>query len=116
MQASALDTQRQSESHLAAGPVSIVADDLTGACDSGVAFLSAGRSVRVVLDPARLDRIPREPETVLAVTTETRAATSAEAAQQVARALELLQNKSTAPILFKKIDSAARGNVAAETS
>jgi len=115
MQASALDAQRQSEPHLTAGPVSIVADDLTGACDSGVAFLSAGRSVRVVLDPTHLDGIPREPETILAVTTETRGVSSAEAAQQVARTLKLLRSESTAPLFFKKIDSAARGNVAAET-
>ena len=33
----------------------IVADDLTGACDSGVAFLASNRRVRIVLDASRVD-------------------------------------------------------------
>ena len=33
----------------------IIADDLTGACDSGVAFLTCGRPVRVLLDESSFD-------------------------------------------------------------
>jgi D-threonate/D-erythronate kinase len=120
MQHSPLETQQPEEHREAAGPVFILADDLTGACDSGVAFLAAGRSVRVVLDPvvldpASLDRTIPPKDSVLAITTESRTLAQHEAAEQVARTTLFLLSRANAPTLFKKIDSAARGHIGAET-
>ncbi len=116
MQSKALETQQLDRHRQAAGPVFILADDLTGACDSGAAFLAAGRTVRVVLDLASLDRILLQPNSVLAITTETRTATELEATNRIVHALKLLQTKATDPILFKKVDSAARGHLGSETT
>ncbi|HEX9201665.1 MAG TPA: four-carbon acid sugar kinase family protein [Acidobacteriaceae bacterium] len=99
----------------------IVADDLTGACDSGVAFLASGRSVRVVLDPTSFDTdIKGNAKAVgradvVAFTTETRNLTEQQASARVAdytTALTFAQHQS---LIFKKIDSAARGHFGAET-
>jgi uncharacterized protein YgbK (DUF1537 family) len=99
----------------------IVADDLTGACDSGVAFLASGRTVRVMLHgpgcnanvgfPASNDG---EPD-VISFTTETRNLTEKEASERVAEAMATLAGAQRPVIVFKKVDSAARGNLGAET-
>jgi uncharacterized protein YgbK (DUF1537 family) len=85
----------------------IVADDLTGACDSAVAFAGRGLSVEVPLwsggDSASAD--------VCAVSTESRDIPEATAMERVHAAL------SEAPAtgdVFKKIDSVLRGNTFAE--
>jgi len=94
----------------------IVADDLTGACDSGVAFLASGRSVRVILDATQFnsDRTHRYSESVLAITTETRHSTQEQATERVVATLTPFIAEPSCPLLFKKVDSAARGHFAAE--
>ncbi len=92
------------------GLIYLLADDLTGACDAGVAFLAAGREVRVWLgDKPRFAAA----ESVQAVNTASRALDPVRAAEAVAQAAALIE---TGPdtIVFKKIDSAARGPIAAE--
>jgi uncharacterized protein YgbK (DUF1537 family) len=115
MQSNSLETPQSDTHRQAAGPVFILADDLTGACDSGVAFLAAGRTVRVVLDIANLAQTDASTSSVVAVTTETRTSTQQQAAAQVARTMSLLRSRAIDPIFFKKIDSAARGHIGAET-
>jgi uncharacterized protein YgbK (DUF1537 family) len=89
--------------------VLIVADDLTGACDAGVAFLAAGLRVRVLLDWTAVD-VSRQPEDeVWSVTTESREVDEAEAALRV-RAVA----SRNGLLLFKKVDSAGRGHLRAE--
>lgn len=98
-----------------AGPIFILADDLTGACDSAVAFVSSGRTVRLMLDIDNLTTTPARPESVVAFTTETRNLPDRQqAAERVAHIITLLSKTPTA-ILFKKVDSAARGHFGAET-
>lgn len=95
----------------------IVADDLTGACDSGVAFLASGRGVRVVLDCVSSDALELQrlyPESVLSFTTESRHRTEAEATERVAKTLIPFLSEGGRVLYFKKIDSAARGHVGAE--
>ena len=80
-----LDPQLQPDlDRSAAARVFILADDLTGACDSGAAFLAAGRAVRIVLNIAlNIAGIGQEfshAEAVLAFTTETRNLSAGEAA------------------------------------
>jgi D-threonate/D-erythronate kinase len=114
MQASMAGEQvRSGEDRAARSRVVILADDLTGACDSGVAFLSAGYSVRVVLGPP-----PSSAEgqaDVTAFTTETRNASADEARERVAEYSAAAICGEVASIVFKKIDSAARGHLGAET-
>lgn len=92
--------------------VCLMADDLTGACDASAAFLAAGHSVRVWLGEKALFAAP---ESVQAVNTASRGLQVDEAAEAVARAAAAI-DASADTILFKKIDSAARGPIAAELS
>mgnify|MGYP001292098683 CR=1 FL=1 len=104
---------RQLAPHSNAARVFILADDLTGACDSGAAFLASGRSVRVMLDAA--SPYSHHPESVLAFTTETRNLPPEQAAKLVTGVVANLKNASSPHLLFKKVDSAARGHFGAET-
>ena len=116
MQPGMLDPQLQSgPDRSAAARVFILADDLTGACDSGAAFLAAGRAVRILLNLAGATLELPHAEAVLAFTTETRNRSAGEAALRVAGAVEPLRVASSGHILFKKVDSAARGHLGAET-
>jgi uncharacterized protein YgbK (DUF1537 family) len=88
----------------------LLADDVTGACDSAAAFLRAGRAVRVWLGAAA--SFPAT-EPVQAFNTNSRSLSPARASRIVARtAAALASNPQT--LLFKKVDSAARGPFAAE--
>ncbi|MGB6742961.1 MAG: four-carbon acid sugar kinase family protein [Terracidiphilus sp.] len=93
-----------------ASRVCLLADDLTGACDAGAAFLGAGLGVRVWLGERALFAAQ---EAVQAYNTASRALPAHEAAEAVARATAAMETGEGA-ILFKKIDSAARGPIAAE--
>jgi uncharacterized protein YgbK (DUF1537 family) len=88
----------------------ILADDLTGACDSGAAFLRTGRAVRVWLGTTAPFSAP---EPVQAFNTDSRSLPPAKASRIVSRALAGLAS-APAALLFKKIDSAGRGPLAAE--
>jgi uncharacterized protein YgbK (DUF1537 family) len=90
----------------------IVADDLTGACDAAAAFISSGRQVRVLLDASACDSADASAG-VLAVTTESRSLSAGGAAENVGRCFSRMASAAAA-LLFKKIDSAARDNCAAE--
>jgi uncharacterized protein YgbK (DUF1537 family) len=85
----------------------IVADDLTGACDSAVAFAGRGLEVEVPLwsngDPSSAG--------VCAVSTESRDIPEAAAMERVRAALS--EVPATGEV-FKKIDSVLRGNTYAE--
>lgn len=93
-------------------PLVIVADDLTGACDSAAAFLSCADTVRVFLR----DATPRpDAGAVLACTTESRNLRAAEASTRVEHAIRrMTEGEFTRPLIFKKIDSGARGHIGAE--
>jgi uncharacterized protein YgbK (DUF1537 family) len=96
----------------------LVADDLTGACDSAAAFLPTGRAVRVWLGAAAT--FPAA-EPVQAFNTDSRSLSPAKASRSVSRLVSRLASRTAAALarnpqtlLFKKIDSAARGPFAAE--
>lgn len=88
----------------------ILADDLTGACDAGGAFLRMGLGVRVWLGPQSLFPVP---ESVQAVNTASRALEMEEAAHVVSSVAASL-GKGDRTLFFKKVDSTLRGPVAAE--
>jgi uncharacterized protein YgbK (DUF1537 family) len=87
-----------------------LADDLTGACDAGAAFLRAGCPVRIWFGSSPLFAAP---EPVQAFNTDSRALTAHRAARVVSIAATALKTTPDA-LFFKKVDSAARGPLAAE--
>ena len=107
----------QVESALREQGIWIVADDLTGACDSGVAFVGCGRPVRVVLESGALDAnavFRSNPDAVLAFTTESRDLREEQAMERV-RGTIVRAVEAGAGMFLKKIDSAGRGHIGAET-
>jgi uncharacterized protein YgbK (DUF1537 family) len=89
----------------------VVADDLTGAMDTGHGFAARGRGVRVRLQSERQDAPdPATTRDVLAVDTGSRDAAPAVAAEAVTRAVETYPARR----VYKKVDSTLRGNVTSE--
>ncbi|MAU23387.1 MAG: hypothetical protein CMH13_23090 [Martelella sp.] len=93
--------------------VLIIADDLTGALDSSVAFAGPGRSVLVARKPDAIPALLRQSPDVLAVNTASRECDAEEATRRVAAALAHLP-LADIPIIMKKVDSRLKGNIAAE--
>lgn len=89
----------------------IIADDFTGALDTGVQFAAHGISTRVVVD-LDVDFIAQDVK-VLVVDTETRHLLADEAYDVVARLTRRAQCAGVSYI-YKKTDSALRGNIGAE--
>lgn len=99
----------QSSSEQSCARVSIVADDLTGACDAAAPFAEAGLSVTVALTAGGED-----PSTdVIALSTETRSLPESAALDRLRGTLRGLA-ESPHRILLKKLDSLCRGNTFAE--
>jgi D-threonate/D-erythronate kinase len=92
------------------GRVVVLADDLTGACDAAAAFIRAGRNVRVWFGSTVQFSAP---ESVQAFNTNSRSLPPGRAARAVSQAAETLAS-GPSTLLFKKVDSAARGPFAAE--
>lgn len=97
------------------GPLelAIVADDLTGALDAAGPFAERGLATRLIVAADGADDWLSAPCAVLAVTTESRHLARDEAADRVRAAVaDVLQCRPR--LLFKKLDSTLRGNVASE--
>lgn len=89
---------------------SVIADDLTGAADSGVQFARAGYRTAVVFRGARM---PEEDLDAVVFDTDSRTLRPGLAARYVA---EAGRDARSARIVYKKFDSTLRGSVAAELS
>ncbi|MDR3727464.1 MAG: four-carbon acid sugar kinase family protein, partial [Terracidiphilus sp.] len=89
----------------------LLADDLTGACDSGLEFLKAGRSVSVRFASPEAGLPPASAD-VTAISTATRNLTADEAEKRLLHLARI--HRLSAPVLFQKVDSAGRGNAGAE--
>lgn len=89
----------------------VIADDFTGANDTGVQLAKKGARTEVVLNggPHAAHRTD-----VLVVNTESRALTGAMAKARVTEALLPYSQSETPPLVYKKIDSTFRGNIGAE--
>jgi len=90
-------------------PIAIIADDLTGALDSAVAFSALGSSV-TLFPLGENHSTSDEGSYAVAVSTASRAMTAAEAHN---RAREATAERSNADTLFVKVDSTLRGQPAA---
>lgn len=93
------------------GLIAVIADDLTGASDAGVQFARRGLRSYVVFD---LDsqRVADQAE-VVAVDTDTRGLSADAAYARVRHVAEQLRRLEPA-LVYKKVDSTLRGNLAAE--
>ena len=89
--------------------VTLIADDLTGACDAGALFAGRGR-VGVFVD----DRWPSADVAVAVVDTESRGLEPVAAAERVDATARSLKDRLAHGLVFKKIDSTLRGPVGAE--
>ncbi|MGA2753508.1 MAG: four-carbon acid sugar kinase family protein [Terracidiphilus sp.] len=92
------------------GRIVLLADDLTGACDAGAAFLRTGRTVRIWFGTSVQFSTP---ESVQAFNTSSRALSPRRAARAVSLACTALAGDPNS-LFFKKVDSAARGPLGAE--
>jgi len=90
----------------------VIADDLTGANDTGVQFARQGARTIVPLDWHNLGSLARRAD-VLVLSTDSRAVSRGVAAQRARVAAQAL-HKGRIPAIYKKIDSTFRGNVGAE--
>jgi uncharacterized protein YgbK (DUF1537 family) len=88
----------------------IIADDLSGAADCAIAFASAGHNTVVTLDATH----DTGDASVVAIDTDTRRLTGAQAGQRTLAAYQALI--APGQKLYKKIDSTLRGNWAAEVA
>ena len=89
--------------------LTIIADDLTGACDTGCLFAGPA-PVGVIAEPG----LSRSDAGVVAVDTESRALAADEAGRRLRVTASRMGSRLRAGPLFKKIDSTLRGPVAAE--
>ncbi|WP_018238333.1 four-carbon acid sugar kinase family protein [Ensifer sp. BR816] len=94
--------------------VAIVADDLTGALDTGAPFVDTGLSVTVALDVDAVEAAIATGAEVVVVNTVSRALDPLPAADRVRQAAAALARASP-ELVLKKIDSRLKGNVAAES-
>ncbi|MFI5339177.1 MAG: four-carbon acid sugar kinase family protein [Candidatus Methylomirabilales bacterium] len=90
----------------------VIADDLTGANDTGVQFARQGARTIVPLDWHDLTSLGRHAD-VLVLSTNSRGLPPGAAAQRAKLAAQALRKARVAAI-YKKIDSTFRGNVGAE--
>ncbi|MBW9114306.1 four-carbon acid sugar kinase family protein [Rhizobium cauense] len=95
--------------------VAIIADDLTGALDTGTPFVDAGLSVAVAIDTGAISETLATDCEIVVVNTASRALPEEEAARTVSAAAKALLAASP-QVVLKKIDSRLKGNVAAESA
>lgn len=95
---------------LSSSPVSIAADDLTGAADTAAVFAGRGWECRLVLDAAQLR--PSRHGTAQALDRDSRAVSLA--TQGPGKVELVARHLAGAEIAFLKIDSLLRGNIATD--
>jgi len=89
--------------------ICMLADDLAGACDTGIEFLDILGQVTVIVDSDAPGKKPASQEALNVWNTESRDLTATEAYEKVKRASRAAFTEDKR-ILFKKTDSAFRGN------
>lgn len=94
----------------------IIADDLTGALDSAVAFANRGLLTVVARSPQYLAAAFRQQADIVAVSTGSRELTAIEARERMLEVISVASEfgMNRAPLVFKKVDSRLKGNVAVE--
>ncbi len=91
----------------------IIADDLTGACDTGVKLTNLGYETQVIINVDNLDSFTKDGSQLFSVNTDTRGLTPDNAYNRVKQTVEVLKKKGIS-LFYKKIDSVLRGNIGRE--
>ncbi|GAE35498.1 four-carbon acid sugar kinase family protein [Halalkalibacter akibai] len=91
--------------------VAVIADDLTGANDTGVQFARSSLKTAVLLESR--EQVLNQLDCVV-VDTDSRSVSSQEAYRKVKEFAEFLKEKSVYDLIYKKIDSTLRGHIGAE--
>jgi D-threonate/D-erythronate kinase len=94
--------------------IAIIADDLTGALDTSTPFALHGLRVAAPLMVEDIDEALGANPDVIAINTASRALEREAAASRVQKAAERLLGVGRPEMIFKKIDSRLKGNIAAE--
>ncbi|SFC25931.1 four-carbon acid sugar kinase family protein [Tropicimonas isoalkanivorans] len=92
--------------------VLILADDVTGALDSSVAFAARGLRAICALAPETLERALDQNADVVAVATNSREGSEQAARDAIASVRDIAAKRFE--VLFKKVDSRMKGHIAAE--
>ncbi|WP_338833935.1 D-threonate kinase [Moorella humiferrea] len=92
--------------------IAIIADDLTGANDTGVQFCKHGFRTMVIIDAANVGQVGRDKD-VWAINADTRHMTVPEAYRRVYE-IALKLKEAAVSRVYKKIDSTLRGHPGAE--
>ncbi len=92
----------------------VIADDLSGAMDTGVQILKKGIGAGVIFDAVYLDKMSKMAD-VIVVDTESRNIDVKSAYQKVGICVDVLRDKGI-NLIYKKIDSTLRGNIGGELS
>lgn len=93
----------------------IIADDLTGALDFGVAFTRSTHKVLVAHQLSDLPKIIAAKPDVICINTASREGSADDAVAKIKQIAQMI-DLSTIPYIFKKIDSRLKGHVLAETN
>lgn len=91
----------------------ILADDFTGALDTGVQFSTRGAKTVVSTETEDAYRAIADDVEVLVLNTESRHLSTEESYRKIKRIMDEAQKRAI-PFIYKKVDSALRGNVSAE--
>ncbi|MCA9798593.1 MAG: four-carbon acid sugar kinase family protein [Cyanobacteria bacterium HKST-UBA04] len=96
--------------------IGVIADDLTGACDTGLQFNVKGITTRIVLDYTDLNlpnTLAKGPQNFI-VNTNSRHVEELDAVAAVRKSLRFLVQQANTGLFYKKMDSTLRGHVAQE--
>lgn len=91
----------------------IIADDLTGACDTGIKFRRLGIETKVLVNPNSAHILNTDPSAVVSINTDTRSVSSENAKTVVAQLVAQLKAQGDY-FYYKKVDSVLRGNISSE--
>ncbi len=94
--------------------IGIIADDLTGACDTALQFFHAGCKTRVLLEYAELPENETAGSEVWSINTESRHLEARSAVAAVRESVALLRDHYGVEHFYKKMDSTLRGHFTEE--
>lgn len=91
-----------------------IADDLTGAADCASACAAQGMSADVILHSQGSSSWDWPAAQIVSIDADTRSRSAEDAASTTARLVDLCRGRAGDAVLFKKVDSTLRGNLAVE--
>lgn len=92
----------------------ILADDLTGACDTGIKIKHLGYKTIVIVDGTNYAELKGYDAGAISINTNSRSVTPKTAYFLAADAIQIIKEKTDDFVFYKKIDSILRGNIGSE--